>query len=145
MADLHGDGRLSLLLCSGGAYPGDLMTMSVYQPKSVPGNYLNVRLVGTTSNRNAVGARLCLESGGRQIHLLVNGGTGFGCQPYEQHFGLGESRCVDSLRILWPNGLKQSLANAPINSTIEITEGKPGYREPYSVKGSTHASGAMHA
>jgi hypothetical protein len=131
MADLTGDGRLSLLLASGGAYPGDLVTMSVFRPTTLPGNYLNVRLVGTRSNRNAIGARLRMDAGGRSVHLLVNGGTGFGCQPHEQHFGLGTCTRIDGLEILWPNGLKQHLANPPVNSTIRITEGKAGYQEVY--------------
>ncbi len=131
MADLGGDGRLCILLASGGAYPGDLLTMSVFRPKELPGNYLNVRLVGTRSNRNAIGARITAVFAGRAAHQLVNGGTGFGCMPFEQHFGLGTCDRVEALHILWPNGSKQSLENLPANTTIRITEGNPGYEEVY--------------
>src|SRR5258706_3518482 len=62
-ADLFGDGRLSVLVAAGGAYPGDLLTRSVYFPKERGGNYLNVRLTGTKNNRDAIGARLTLISG----------------------------------------------------------------------------------
>jgi hypothetical protein len=61
MADLFGDGRLSIIVAAGGAYPGDLLTTSVYCPKSLPGNYLNVRLVGVESNRSAIGARVTVS------------------------------------------------------------------------------------
>ncbi len=124
MADLGGDGRLCLLLNSGGAYPGDLMTMSVFRPKRLPGNYLNVRLVGTESNRNAIGARLRLDAGRRSVHLLVNGGTGFGCSPHEQHFGLDKCERIDALTIDWPSGSRQRFAGLPVNDTIRITEGR---------------------
>jgi hypothetical protein len=82
MADLAGDGRLCLIMASGGLYPGDLLTTSVFRPKTLPGNYLNVRLVGTKSNRNAVGARLKLQASGRSQHRAVSPGSGFGCLPY---------------------------------------------------------------
>jgi len=131
MADLNGDGRLCLILASGGAYPGDLLPNSVFRPKTLPGNYLNVRLVGTRSNRNAVGARVMLLAGGRTQHRLVSGGTGFGYLPYEQHFGLGPLRAANLLEILWPSGTRQSIERPPINTTIRITEGKAGWEEVY--------------
>ncbi len=131
MADLGGDGRLSLIMASGGAYPGDLLTMSVFRPRSLPANYLNVRLVGTRSNRNAIGARVKLEAGGTCRHHLVSGGTGFGCLPYEQHFGLGKSDNVDSIEIWWPSGLRQRLENLPVNTTIRIVEGMQEWQEVY--------------
>ncbi len=131
LADLAGDGRLRLILASGGAYPGDLLTMSVFQPRSLPGNYLNVRLVGTRSNRNAIGARVRLDASDFSRHQLVSGGTGFGCLPYELHFGLGKLEKVDGLEIWWPSGLKQRIKKLPVNSTIRIVEGKAGWEPVY--------------
>src|SRR5438034_8280688 len=40
------------------------------------------------SNRSAIGARVCLEAGGRKQYREVSGGSNFGCLPFEQHFGL---------------------------------------------------------
>jgi hypothetical protein len=131
LADLFGDGRLSILVASGGAYPGDLLTASVYCPKRLPGNYLNVRLVGTKSNRDAVGARLALEAGGRSQYREVSGGSSFGWLPLEQHFGLGNLMAVEWLEIRWPSGLRQRLENLPINRTIRITEGLGGWADVY--------------
>ncbi len=134
MADLGGDGRLSLIMASGGAYPGDLLTTSVFRPKCLPGNYLNVRLEGTKSNRNAIGARLRLDAGGRSRHQLVCGGSGFGCLPFEQHLGLGDIDRVDALEIWWPSGLRQRLENLPCNTTIRIVEGRQDWTEVYGQK-----------
>jgi hypothetical protein len=131
MVDLFGDGRLSLVVASGGAYPADLLTTSVFCPKELPGNYLNVRLTGTKSNRNAIGARLKLVSEGWEQHKLVSGGSGFGCLPYEQHLGLGERTKVELLEIRWPSGLLQKLENLPSNTTIRITEGQDQWVEVY--------------
>ena len=143
MADLAGDGRLCLMVASGGFYPGDLLTTSVYRPKRLVGNYLNVRLVGTDSNRDAVGARLILEAGGRSQHRLVSGGSGFGCLPYEQHFALGESRHVDCLQIGWPSGLVQRVGDLPVNRTIRVTEGKEGWEDCYRARGEGSNVGRM--
>jgi tetratricopeptide (TPR) repeat protein len=134
IADLAGDGRLSLIVATGGAYPGDLLTTNVFQPKTLPGHYLNVRFVGTRSNRNAIGARVRLDAGGRSQHRLVSGGSGFGCLPYEQHFGLGKAGKADRLEVIWPGGLHQSIENLPINTTIRITEGKDGWERVYPEK-----------
>ena len=130
-ADLAGDGRLCLIIADGGMYPGDLLTTLVFRPETLPGNYLNVRLVGADSNRNAIGARLKLEAGGRSQHRAVDGGSGFGCLPFEQHFGLSRIERVDSLEILWPSGLKQQFSNLPVNHTIRIVEGRPDWEDVY--------------
>jgi len=134
MADLAGDGRLCLIIADGGMYPGDLLTTCVYRPKTLPGNYLNVRLVGTRSNRNAVGARVRLDAGGSSQHRHVHGGSGFGTLPFEMHFGLGKIGRVDTLEIHWPSGLRQRIENPPVNDTIEIVEGSDGWKQVYKRK-----------
>ena len=131
LADLAGDGRLHLIVASGGLYPGDLLTNSVYRPVELPGNYLNVRLVGTTSNRDAIGARLALDAAGRIQHRVVSGGSFFGCLPFEQHFGLGQT-AADALEIRWPSGLVQRFGDLPVNATIRIREGKEGFEHVYA-------------
>jgi hypothetical protein len=131
MADLFGDGRLSVLLAAGGAYPGDLLTTRVFYPKRLPGNFLNVRLAATKSNRSAIGARVCLEAGGRKQYREVGGGSNFGCLPLEQHFGLAKMEKVDVLDIRWPSGLRQRIENPPVNDTIRITEGSAGWEQVY--------------
>jgi hypothetical protein len=131
LADLFGDGRLSVLIASGGAYPGDLLTTNVYCPKKLPGNYLNVRLDGVKSNRSAIGARLTLHAGGRKQMREVGGGSNFGCLPFEQHFGLADLKTADALEIRWPSGLRQRIENPPVNDTLRITEGRKGWEEVY--------------
>ncbi len=124
IGDLFSDGRMHIISASGGMYPGDLLTTSVWQPRTLPGNYLNVRLVGTKSNRDAIGARVKLSVGGRDQHKLVSGGTCFGSMSFEQHFGLGKGIEPDSLEIRWPSGLRQTFAKPPTNATIRIVEGE---------------------
>lgn len=132
MADLFGDGRLSILVAAGGAYPGDLLTSSVYCPTRLPGNYLNVRLKGVKSNRSAIGARISIEAGGRKQFREISGGSGFGCLPFEQHFGLAAIAKVDAVEIRWPSGLRQRFEGLPVNRTWELTEGDTGWRDVYA-------------
>jgi hypothetical protein len=132
LADLFGDGRLSILVAAGGAYPGDLLTTSIYCPKSLPGNYLNVRLVGVTSNRSAIGARVSLEAGGRKQFREVSGGSNFGCLPFEQHFGLAGMLKVDAIEVRWPGGLRQRFEDLPVNRTLEFVEGGSTWRDVYA-------------
>ena len=95
-------------------------------PVELPGNYLNVRLSGVTSNRDGNGARITLFCGDtRQIREVTNGSS-FGCLPLEQHFGLGDATRVDALEIRWPSGLMQRVENPPVNDTIRVTEGRAG-------------------
>jgi len=126
LADLTGDGRLHLIAASGGMYPGDLLTTSVFRPVELPGNYLNVRLVGTRCNRDAIGARIKLLAGGREQHRHVGGGSGFGCLPCEQHFGLGRGRAIEAVEVWWPGGARQRVETPPVNATIRIVEGQGG-------------------
>ncbi len=130
--DLFGDGRLSILVASGGAYPGDLLTSPVYYPEQLPGNYLNIRLTGVESNRSAIGARVWVFAGGGQQMREVYGGTNFGCLPLEQHFGLAQFDKVDAIEIRWPSGRKQRFDNPPINDTIRIVEGQDGWERVYA-------------
>lgn len=123
-ADLFGDGRLLILSATGGAFPGDLLTMSVFAPKRRPGNYLAVLLTGTRSNRGAIGARLKLRAGGREQHRVVNNGSNFGCLPPQQHFGLGDGTAVEALEVWWPSGLRETFAQLPVNTRVRITEGE---------------------
>jgi hypothetical protein len=117
------------LVAAGGTYPGDLLTTSVFCPKTRPGNYLNVKLHGVNSNRDALGARLKLVAGGREQHRVINGGSNFGCLPAEQHFGLGQLESIDRLEIWWPSGLTQRIENPPLNKSIRVTEGREHWEE----------------
>jgi tetratricopeptide (TPR) repeat protein len=131
VGDLFGDGRLSILVGAGGAYPADLLTMGVFYPKSLPGNYVNVRLRGVQSNRSAIGAKVTLEAGGRKQYREVSGGSNFGCMPFEQHFGLGKAVEIEGLEIRWPSGLRQRFGGLQINKSYQFTEGEPGWEELY--------------
>jgi hypothetical protein len=88
-------------------------------------NWLQVELVGTKSNRDAVGARVtAIVKGGRQMREIVLG-DGYASQnSLRQHFGLGGHPVVDELTVRWPkSGIVQTFRDVKANRIVEITEG----------------------
>jgi hypothetical protein len=89
-------------------------------------HWLGVELVGTESNRDAVGARVYATIGGtRQMREVVLG-DGYGSQnTLRQYFGLGDAAQVDELIVRWPkSGRTQTFRNVAANRIVRITEGR---------------------
>ena len=89
-------------------------------------HWVQVELVGTRSNRDAVGARVTIQSGGQQQMREVVLGDGYGSQSsLRLHFGLGGAGKVDELVVKWPaSGTVQRFRNVPADRIIQITEGQ---------------------
>lgn len=87
-------------------------------------NWLELKLVGTKSNRSAIGARIRIVSGNvSQIREVNNQSSYLSQNSLTQHVGLAKYNKVDTLTIRWPSGLNQQFLNIPVNDRIEITEG----------------------
>ena len=86
-----------------------------------------VRLEGTASNRDAVGARLVLETAsGRRLTRTVRSGSGFRSQPSRvTHFGLADEGQIRSLTIYWPSGAVERRDGIPADHFVSIKEGRP--------------------
>ena len=95
----------------------------LYRNDGDSSDWLQVRLRGSESNRNAVGARVTLYAGSRTIHRQVNGTAGMALSSRLVHFGLGREGRVDSLVLHWPNRRVQRATSLPINRRIEFVEG----------------------
>ncbi len=94
-------------------------------------HFLNVRLEGTESNRNGVGARVYAEIGPTtQMVEIVCGGSFYAGPPMVAQFGLGTATLVDRLRIEWPSGIDQELLDVAADQFLvvveEATVGVPG-------------------
>jgi hypothetical protein len=80
-------------------------------------------LVGTRSNRSAIGAEVVLESGDLRQRRIVDGGSGFASQNDRRlHFGLGRREWVDRVIVNWPSGAKQVLLRPRIDGFVTVTE-----------------------
>lgn len=108
-SDVDEDGDLDLILMDRlGAQRVQLFINRVGQNR----HWLELDLVGSTSNRDAIGARVVVEAGGRTMTRLVKGGGRHmnAQDSHVVHFGLGDATTVDSVTVYWPGGAEQSFA-----------------------------------
>jgi hypothetical protein len=85
--------------------------------------------VGAKSNRAAIGARVALTVGGREIHRTVSSGGSFGANPMEMHIGLGPAARIEKLDVWWPaTNTRQTFRGVAKNQFIEVTEFAKDYR-----------------
>jgi len=128
-ADLDADGDQDVFEDMGGAYPGDAFGSVLFENPGFGNHWLKVRLVGTRSDRAGVGARIRADitEGGqkRSVFAWVTTGASFGCNPLQQHLGLGQASKVDTLEIYWPTSdTKQVFRDVPVDRSLVVTEGK---------------------
>lgn len=89
------------------------------------GNWVSLKLVGTKSNRNAVGARVMLKAGGlTQVDEVRSGDSYLSHSDWRLHFGLGKATAVDEVTVQWPSGATERFTKLPARRTVTITEGK---------------------
>ena len=87
-------------------------------------HWLIVKLVGTQSNRSAIGARVRLATAaGQQVQEVRGGGSYYSQNDLRVHFGLGETTRIDRLEIRWPNGLQEKWTDVGIDRIVTLKEG----------------------
>ncbi len=88
-------------------------------------HWLEMRLVGTRSNRDAIGARVKVRAGEIvQWDRVRTGGSYISGNDLRLHFGLEDHDSADSIEIRWPSGAIEKLENVPANRVLTIQEGK---------------------
>jgi hypothetical protein len=101
-------------------------TYYVHQVTGTPGHWLMINLVGTTSNRSAVGARVRVHAtvNGQEIWQMreLGGGNGRGESELNPHFGLGDATAADTLHIDWPSGVVQEIKNVAAGQVLTVSE-----------------------
>jgi hypothetical protein len=117
--DFDNDGRPDLLVASLNDRPVLLRNTS-----SLPGrHWLLLRLVGKTSNRDALGARVRCTAGGRtQVRERVSAGSYCCSHDPRLHFGLAEASVATVLEVRWPGGTVQTLTNVKANQVLTVYE-----------------------
>jgi enediyne biosynthesis protein E4 len=108
----------------------DLAFSHVNQPTVVlenktetDGNWWKIELVGTQSNRDAIGARIIFKSN-KQSYLrnVVGGGSYLSQNPYSIHFGLPAGEELIQTEIVWPNGSSQVIPKLVANTSSRVVE-----------------------
>lgn len=132
-ADLRRQGTEDILAETGGAVPADRHVLRVFENPGSKNDWLNVRLVGVKSNREALGAQIHVtvqdgNSPSRSIYRAVGQTSSFGANPMEQNIGLGPDAHAMSLDIRWPaSKTEQHFAGVGKDQYIEIKEFAKSY------------------
>jgi hypothetical protein len=123
-SDVDEDGDLDVLI--GGGMP----TQYIHYFENRVGqdnNWIELLLEGTTTNRDAIGARVTLEAGGVTQMRDVRGGGGNGNGNVQStrvvHFGLASESTIDSLTVRWVGGATETITGAAPNGRYHVTEG----------------------
>ncbi len=119
--DLDDDGDLDILTNDFGAPP--MVLISDLAAKH-PIHYLKIRLRGTTSNRDAVGASVVVRAADRSWRKINDGKSGYlSFSRMPLYFGLDDFDSVDSIEIQWPSGHRQTVQGPiAVDRQIEVIE-----------------------
>lgn len=130
--DWNADGNVDIFIEMGGAVNGDRYHNILFQNPGNDNNWVTLKLVGTQSNRAAIGARITVTIAGsipKKIRRHVSSGGSFGANPLEQTIGIGDAESIDSVEIFWPtSGARQVFQNVPTKAFIEVTEGESAFK-----------------
>jgi Flp pilus assembly protein TadD/cytochrome oxidase Cu insertion factor (SCO1/SenC/PrrC family) len=122
LADLDGDGRLEVIAKNRNAPQVRVFRNAM----SEIGDVIAVRLRGTKSNRDAIGAAITVRAGELRQTKYLQAGTGFLSQhSKELFFGLGKAAGKISVTVRWPSGETQEFVEVASNHRITLEEGKP--------------------
>jgi len=118
VGDLDGDGRLDVVVSALGA-PAEIW---MNQSPEV-NHWLELRLAGTKSNRDAIGARIKLVTKTDTQYNHVTTSCGYASSSAGPvHFGLGAAASADLIEIRWPSGQVQQLRNVAAGRVVRIQE-----------------------
>jgi hypothetical protein len=118
LADLFNDGHLEAVVNNMNEPP------SLYYNTAPVGHFISLQLVGTKSNRAALGGVVALQQGDDKREQEVRSGDGFISQSdLRLHFGLGKATKADKIQIRWPSGEVETLKGLPADRYYVVREG----------------------
>ena len=118
--DIDNDGDIDLVVTNNGG-AAEILRNTGGKAR----NAIEIRVVGTRSNRDGLGARLTITAGGRtQVREIKSGSSYLGQNDLRAHVGLGEAARVDRIDVRWPAGQTESIRDVAANQIVTVTEGK---------------------
>ncbi|MGO9340567.1 MAG: CRTAC1 family protein [Terracidiphilus sp.] len=119
VGDVNNDGRLDVLVFNVGALPSLFLNET-----SNDNHWITLRLVGTKSNRMAIGARVTVTTGNvKQVDEVRGGGSYLSTSDPRLHFGLGSAASFDRIEVQWPSGLREQFPGGPGDRFVSLVEG----------------------
>lgn len=128
-ADYDNDGDIDFVaVVIDQAIPSDSMPHTLFYQNDATGNpynWVQIKLEGTISNRDAFGTQVLVHAAGRTFLREVSGGSSHASQNSSiQHVGLQNIAQIDSIVVKWPNTGTQTFYNLNINQRHTFTEGQ---------------------
>ena len=115
--DINNDGTLDVLVSTNGG------PASLFKNTGATNHSLRIKLVGTKSNRDGLGATVRLTSGpDTQAQMLTSGNSYLSSSELMLTFGLGDHSKADAIEIRWPSGQIDRVANVPADQIITVKE-----------------------
>ena len=119
-ADLDNDGFVDVVVANNGDSP-----LVLHNSGGNGNHFLNFKLMGTKSNRDAIGARIRVTSGTTsQVREIAGGGSYLSQSDLRANFGLGKAGRADTIEITWPSGQRQTFHNVEADKFYLVEEGK---------------------
>jgi hypothetical protein len=116
--DYDNDGKIDAYMVNLNA-PGTLL----HNVTQTSNHWITIKLKGTKSNRDGLGAHLELTAGGRTQVAERSAGSGYLSQDDDRiHFGLGAATKVEKLFLRWPSGKEQTIENPRIDGILKVEE-----------------------
>ena len=117
-ADIDNDGAIEVAVNNQNETPSLLK-----QTTTPAGHWILLKLLGTHSNRSAIGTRVKITAGDQtQTEEVRSGGSYLSQNDLRLHFGLGEAKRIDTIQIYWPAGKHQNMKNQPVDRVLTIKE-----------------------
>jgi len=118
-ADIDNDGALDVLVTTNGGRPW------LFHNEGGTNHSVRVKLVGTKSNRDGIGAVVEVTAdGAKQWQMLRSGSSYLSQSELVLTFGLGAATKADAIEIHWPSGAVEKIASTPAGQTLTVQEGK---------------------
>jgi hypothetical protein len=118
-ADIDNDGALDVLVTTNGGRPW------LFHNEGGTNHSVRVKLVGTKSNRDGIGAAVEVTAdGAKQWQMLRSGSSYLSQSELVLTFGLGAATKADAIEIHWPSGAVEKIASTPAGQTLTVQEGK---------------------
>ncbi len=123
-ADYDRDGDLDLFVAK---FTGGDENNALYRNNGNDNNWVNIKCVGTASNKSAIGVRVYVKAtiNGIPIRQMreISSQTGYcGQNSLNAHFGLGNAPIIDSIVVVWTTGMEEILTGVEVNQFLTITE-----------------------
>ncbi|MGH9916882.1 MAG: CRTAC1 family protein, partial [Pyrinomonadaceae bacterium] len=122
--DFDNDGDMDVLVMNMNEPP--LLLRNEYTNERTRGtnNWLKVKLIGTKSNRSAIGAHVEVRSDSHlQSQEVSSQSSYYSHNDSRLHFGMGANKKADQIRIRWPNGRTELIKDIEVNRIVTIKEG----------------------